>query len=160
MRKSIFTLVALAMIAMGCSTSEGNEPNTAPTPPPAATPTDTTVIEAGSDARPNWVAPNANYYEQNMQVYLTLQDKLQPYISENDMVCAKIDGEVRGVAVPRLDEGDWLISLFIFSNGAAPIQLSYYCDKLHRIFTTDWATFDAAVPPTGEGGIYLLKFVE
>ena len=95
-----------------------------------------------------------------MNVYLTLQKKLQPYISENDMICAKIDGEVRGVAVPRKDANDWLISLIVFSNGAAPIQLSYYCDKLHRIFTTDWMTFDASVAPTGEGGIYQPKFVE
>ena len=94
-----------------------------------------------------------------MNIYLTLQDELQPYISENDMVCAKIDGEVRGVAFPRQDQGDWLISLIVFSNGAAPIQLSYYCDRLHRIFTIDWTTFDASLPPTGTGGIYHLKFV-
>lgn len=154
MKKSIITLAALALLAWGCSSDDG-----APTTPPTPTPEETTIIESGTDTRPDWVAPNANSYEQNMNIYLTLQDELQPYISENDMVCAKIDGEVRGVAFPRQDQGDWLISLIVFSNGAAPIQLSYYCDRLHRIFTIDWTTFDASLPPTGTGGIYHLKFV-
>lgn len=85
--------------------------------------------------------------------------QLQPYISQNDMLCAKIDDEVRGVAVPRQDVTGW-ISLIVFSNGAAPIKLSYYCDQLHCIFTIDWTTFDASVPPTDTGGIYQLEFVK
>ena len=155
MKKSLFALAALAFLAWGCSSDDGE--STTPTPP---TPQDTIIIEPGTDERPEWVAPSADNYEQNMNVYLTLQDELQTYISENDMVCAKIGDEVRGVAVPRLDDGEWLISLIVFSNGAAPIQLSYYCDKLHRIFTTEWTTFDASVPPTGTGGIYQPEFVK
>ena len=158
MKKTLlFLLTALALVATGCSSGDGQEPTTPPTPP---TPPETVVIEAGTDARPNWVAPNGDHYEQNMNVYLTLQDELLPYISENDMICAKIDGDVRGVAVPRQDAGDWLISLIVFSNGAASIQLSYYCDQLHRIFTTEWTTFDADVSPTGTGGIYRPIFVK
>ena len=153
MKKSILALAALALLAWGCSSDDGES-----TTPP--TPEETTVIESGSDTRPDWVAPSANAFEQNMNVYLTLQDELLPYISENDLVCAKIDDEVRGVAVPRQDESDWLISLIVFSNGAAPIQLSYYCDQLHRIFTIDWTTFDADVAPTGTGGIYQPEFVK
>ena len=155
MKKTVlFLLTALAFMATGCSSGDDQTSNTPPMPPGAA------VIEAGTDARPDWVAPNHLDYEQNMNVYLTLQDELQPYLSENDLICAKIDGEVRGVAVPRKDEGDWLISLFVFSNGAATVELSYYCDQLHRIFTTDWTTFDADVSPTGTGGIYRPIFVK
>ena len=158
MRKTVFSLfAALALVAAGCSSGDGQEPTTPPTPP---TPPATVVIEAGNDARPNWVAPSDNNYEQNMHVYLTLQDELLPYLSENDMLCAKIDGEVRGVGAPRQDAGDWLISLIVFSNGAATVELSYYCDQLHRIFTTEWTTFDADVAPTGTGGIYRPIFVK
>ena len=153
MKKSILALVALAFMATGCSSSDDQDNN-----PPK--PQDTIIVEPGSDARPDWVAPSAEDYEQNMNVYLTLQDELQSYITENDLICAKIDGEVRGVTAPRQDEGDWLIPLIVFSNGAAPIQLSYYCDRLHRIFTTDWTTFDATVAPTGSGGIYRPVFVK
>lgn len=157
MKKNILALTALALLAWGCSSDDGESATPTSTPP---TPEETTVIEPGTDARPDWVAPSANDFEQNMNVYLMLQDQLQPYISQNDMLCAKIDDEVRGVAVPRQDEGDWLISLIVFSNGAAPIKLSYYCDQLHRIFTIDWTTFDASVPPTGTGGIYQPEFVK
>ena len=156
MKKNILALAALALLAWGCSSDDGESTTPTPTPP---TPEEI-VIEPGTDARPDWVAPSANAFEQNMNVYLMLQDELQTYISQNDMLCATIDNEVRGVAVPRQDEGDWLISLIVFSNGAAPIQLSYYCDQLHRIFTIDWTTFDASVPPTGTGGIYQLEFVK
>ena len=150
MKKSILALAAIAFMAMSCSSDDSQEPETPPTPPNPQE----LIIEPGTDERPDWVAPNAYSYEQNMDVYLTMQDELQPYLSENDMVCAMIDGEVRGLTVPRQDEGDWLIPLIVFSNGAASVQLSYYCENLHRIFTIDWTTFDASVPPTGTGGIY------
>lgn len=150
----LFLFAALAFVATGCSSSDGQEPGTPPSPPVS------TPIEPATDARPHWEAPNAGDYEQTMNVYLIMQDELQPYLSENDILCAKIDGQVRGVAVPRLDEGSWLISMILFSNGAAPVQLSYYCDQLHRIFTTDWTTFDATVAPTGTGGIYKPTFVK
>lgn len=158
MKKSIIALAALALLAWGCSSDdEGVSPMPTPTPPEEKT----TVIEPGNDARPDWAVPNADDYEQNMNVYLTLQDELQPYLSQNDLLCAKADDKVRGVAIPRQDEGDWLISLIVFSNGAVPLQLSYYCDSLHRIFTlNDWTTFDASVTPTGSGGIYQPVFVK
>jgi len=153
MKKSILALVALAFMATGCSSSDDQENN-----PPK--PQHTIIVEPGSDARPDWVAPSAEDYEQNMNVYLTLQDELLRFITTKDLICAKIDGEVRGVTVPRQDEGDWLISLIVFSNGAAPIELCYYCDSLHRIYTTDWTTFDAAMAPTGKGDIYEPKFTK
>ena len=41
-----------------------------------------------------------------------------------------------------------------------PVTLSYYCDRLKRIFTTPWTDFDASTPPTGEDGIYKPAFVK
>lgn len=140
-------------MAMGCSSDDSQESEKPPTPQEI-------IIEPGTDECPDWEAPKASSFEQNMHVYLTMQDELQSYLSENDRVCAMIDGEVRGLAIPRQDEGDWLISLIVFGNGAAPVQLSYYCDNLHRIFTLDWTTFDADMAPTGTGGIYEPIFVK
>lgn len=69
-------------------------------------------------------------------------------------------GVVRSMSGKEID-GQWLFPLTIASNNAGvAVGLSYYCDKLHRIFTIiQWTTFKATVAPTGEGGLYQPIFV-
>ena len=142
MKKSILALAAFAFMAWGCS-SDGDGTSTQPTPP-TPTPTD---ISAGTDVRPTWQSPNYDLYEQTMIVEVQLQDELAKYASEQDLICATI--------------GKWLFSLVIGSNDVGVnVGLSYYCDKLHRIFTIQWTRFDATVTPTGQGGIYQPDFVK
>jgi hypothetical protein len=157
-RKMIIALAALAFMAWGCN-NDDNETVFEGTP---VTQTVDDEIQPGTDARPNWESPNYDLYEQFMTVDILLQDKLVPYVSEQDLVCATIKDEVRGVAsAVQTDEGQWLFDLTVGSNeGNAMIKLSYYCDKLHRIFTIDWTPFDANTVPTGTGGIYKPIFVK
>ena len=85
MKKILLSIIAaLAMVLGGCSKDDEG-----------------TVVKSGNDNRPAWRAP-ANYgdYEQFMSVLITLQDELQPYASTNDLLCAKVNGEVRDVAAP------------------------------------------------------------
>ena len=153
MKKSILALAALALLAWGCSSDDGTTKK--PTPP---TPTE---LPSGTDVRPSWQVPNYNLYEQIMSVAVQLQDTLVKYASTEDLLCATIGNEVRGVAVAVQNGNQWKFPLTIGSNEAGvAVSLSYYCDKLHRIFTTQWTSFDATVAPTGEGGIYVPKFVE
>ena len=96
-----------------------------------------------------------------MIVEVQLQDTLARYASAQDLICATIGGEVRGVAEAQQNDGNWVFPLIIASNNAGvAIELSYYCDKLHRIFSIQWTTFDASVAPTGTGGIYQPDFVK
>ena len=96
-----------------------------------------------------------------MSVDVLLQDTLKQYASEQDLLCATINNEVRGVATAQQMDDLWLFPLTVASNEAGvTIGLSYYCDKLHRIFTINWTQFDASVAPTGTDGIYKPKFVE
>jgi hypothetical protein len=156
MKKSILALAAFAFMAWGCS-SDGDGTSTQPTPP-TPTPTD---ISAGTDVRPTWQSPNYDLYEQTMIVEVQLQDELAKYASEQDLICATIGNEVRGVAEAQQIEDQWLFSLVIGSNDVGVnVGLSYYCDKLHRIFTIQWTRFDATVTPTGQGGIYQPDFVK
>ena len=149
MKKTILAMAALAFMAWGCS-SDGDD---------SLIPQ--TRIEAGTDVRPSYVAPNYNLYEQTMTVDIQLQDILKPYASANDLILAKVGEEVRGVATAQQIDDQWLFQLTVASNEAGVmVGLSYYCDKLHRIFTTDWTTFDATVAPTGTGGIYKPTFVK
>jgi hypothetical protein len=156
LKKSILTLAALAFMAWGCSSDDDSTPE--PQPPTPETPTE---ITEGTDVRPTWQAPNYDLFEQTMIVRVQLQDTLNKYVSSLDLLCATIGGEVRGVAAPQETEGSYVVPLTIASNDAGvAVGLSYYCDRLHRIFTIDWTTFDASVAPTGSGGIYQPVFVK
>jgi len=156
MKKSILAIAALAFMAWGCSSSDDQDDSTQQVQPAP------TELQAGTDARPTWAEPNYDLYEQIMSVDILLQDTLVKYASDQDMICATIHNEVRGVAnAKQVDDNQWVFPLTICSDEASVmIGLSYYCDKLHRIFTINWTAFDASVPPTGQGGIYQPKFVE
>ena len=118
-------------------------------------------LEQGSDQRPNWQSPNYDAYEMTMSVEIRLQDTLQAYASSQDLLCATINGEVRGVGLPKQVGEEWVFPLTVGSNdGSIAMSLSYYCDRLHRIFTTPWTRFDASAMPMGVGGIYEPTFVE
>ena len=153
MKKSILALAALALLAWGCS-SDDDGTTKKPTPP---TPTE---LPSGTDVRPSWQVPNYNLFEQIMSVNVQLQDTLVKYASAQDLIGASINNEVRGVATPEQIDDNWVFPLTIASNDAGlMIELSYYCDKLHRIFTVNWTKFDASVAPTGTEGIYKPIFI-
>ena len=160
MKKNIIlALAALALMAWGCS-SDDDEVKEKETPQKNIL-NERPMLSEGTDARPTWQAPDYDSYEQTMMVEVTLQDTLQSYASEADLMCATIGGEVRGVATPEQVEGTWRFTLIVASNEAsANVGLSYYCDRLHRIFSTSWTTFDAATVPVGTGGIYQPEFVK
>ena len=161
MKKSLLALAALALLAWGCSSDgDGTSSTPTPTPPPTPTPTPTEIPE-GTDTRPSWQVPNYDLYEQTMNVEVQLQDTLVKYASAQDLIGASINNEVRGVATPEQIDDNWVFPLTIVSNDAGlMIELSYYCDKLHRIFTINWTKFDASVAPTGTEGIYKPEFVK
>ena len=148
MKKTIFAIAALAFLAWGCSSDSDED-------------TRPTGIPEGTETRPAWTAPNYDLYEQTMSVDILLQDELLQYASEQDLLCATINNEVRGVATALQVNDQWVFPLTVVSNEAGvTVGLSYYCDKLHRIFTINWTQFDASVAPTGTGDIYKPKFVE
>lgn len=140
----------------GCTSSEDDDQQT-----DSNTINDVKKLEAGFDQRPSWQMPNFDDYEMTMSVEVRLQPTLQAYASAQDLLCATIGNEVRGVALPKQVGDVWVLPLTLGSNaGNVEVALSYYCDSLHRIFTTVWTYFDPSVAPLGTGGIYEPKFVE
>lgn len=118
-------------------------------------------LEMGTEARPNWQMPNFDNYEQTMTILIILQDTLCEYASEDDILCAQIDNEVRGLASLEQYKDSWVASLTVGSNETGSmVTLSYYCTNLRRIFTTEWTPFDANLKPTGEGSVYKPVFVK
>ncbi len=130
----------------GCSTSDDET---------------TSRIAPGTDVRPDWKDPNYNNYERTMIIEVLLQDELVDYASSQDMMAAKVDKEVRGVASALQADQQWIFPLVIAGNdNKEDLQLSYYCDKLHRIFTIEWTPFDAQVVPVGTDSIHKPVFIK
>ena len=124
-------------------------------------PTEKTVPQPGTDERPTWTAPDISLFGGDpMTVQVTLQDELLPYAGNEDLMCAKLNGEVR--AVSNLDESygqkHFRLSIYGSSNEGA-VTLYYYCQQLSRIFTVDdWKAFDASTAPTDGGTPYVPTF--
>ena len=147
-RGGLLLLLSL-LLFLSCS-SDSDDTNTS----------DQQVIAEGTDERPDWQAPLYTAFEQTMSVQILMQRELEPYVTSEDLLCATIDGEVRGLTPPSQEGTTLFFPLTVASNGGGvTVTLSYYCDKLHRIFTIPWTTFDATTPPMGEGGIYRPQFV-
>ncbi len=160
MKKSILALAALAFIAWGCSSSHDDEDDIDNGQPNNS---EIQTIPEGNDVRPEWQAqsPNFDFFEQIMTVDVVLQDTLQRYASMADLLCAKVGEEVRGVALPKEVNGQWEFPITVASNsGDEEINLYYYCERLHRIFSTYWTVFDSTLPPTGNDAVYRPDFIK
>lgn len=116
----------------------------------------------GTATRPTWQASDYTLFEHTMSLQVQLGDTLVHFQSQQDLMCATIQGEVRAVSEPLTTAGEQFFPLSIVSNGnEGPITLLYYCDRLHRIYTiADWATFDPNVAPSGTSGIYRPRFTQ
>ncbi len=156
MKKHIFhslLLAALTLAVGSCGSDSDDSPAPDDTPAPATLPS----LIPGNDARPTtWVSPDASLFELHMAVQVQLGDTLAAYQSDADLMCATIDGEVRAATAPLRTGYDIYYPLIIFNNADdSSVSLSYYCDRLHRIYTiSGWAIFNAAAPPMGVSSLY------
>ena len=145
-------LLAILPFVLGCG-SDDDEPN----------PTDMKkeLLTVGNASRPEWTAPDYTLFELPMSVQFRLQDLFDEYVSDNDLLCAFINDEVRAVTSPEDSEGQIYFPLVIAANpGESMVSIAYYCDQLHRIYTiTDWHKFDTGMPPTNNGEPYILEFI-
>lgn len=116
----------------------------------------------GTDVRPSWVGTTDPRLldEWPMSVQIGIQSVLLPYVSDDDLMCAMLNGEVRAVSGRRETGGQCYFMLPILGDsGEGFVTLKYYCDKLHRIFTvTDWKEFDSTIQPTDQGTPYEVPF--
>lgn len=161
MKKNIITIMLLTALTFAVGSCSKDSDDASGPDQPSGQPADLTP---GTDVRPTatWVTPSTELYELWMSVQVQLGDTLSDYQSSADMMCAIINGEVRAVTTPMSTNGVIYYPLSIGGNGDEKmVSLSYYCDRLHRIYTiTNWTLFDTSVPPTGESGIYRPRFAQ
>lgn len=147
-------LTALAFVAGSCTKDKDKEDNKQP---------QTLVyLTEGTASRPSWTAPG-RAYGNYMTVQVQLGDTLSYFQSEQDLMCASIDGEIRTVTGPKRTADVVYFPLTIGADDSSgKVTLQYYCDRLHRIYIlNDWANFDSSAKPFVENGdYYLLRFTD
>ena len=161
MKKILFVIIAaLAVMAWSCSKSDDDDNIVAP-PQPIPTNKDSVTIESGNDVKPAWEYPNYDNWEQTMSVRILVQKELESYVTGEDLLCATMKDEVRGLTPPVIEPEGTFFPLTVGADGAeARVFLHYYCDSLHRIFTIDWADFNASTVPMGDDSFYRPVFVK
>lgn len=147
-------LTALAFVAGSCTKDKDKEDNKQPQTP--------VYLTEGTASRPSWTAPG-RAYGNYMTVQVQLGDTLSYFQSEQDLMCASIDGEIRTVTGPKRTADVVYFPLTIGADDSSgKVTLQYYCDRLHRIYIlNDWANFDSSAKPFVENGdYYLLRFTD
>ena len=146
-KKVYFAVVLLASLVMGaCSSDDGDGDKKEPLY------TETTVSEApqwqvdwsNNQPQPDWKEPDGSAYEDWTTLLVKLEDTLQPFSSQDDMMVLLVNGEIRAKAAPALIESGSLLGSTYFlmkayynnsESGMVNLTLRYYCKKLQHIFT-------------------------
>lgn len=102
--------------------------------------------------RPDWSEPDATMYENWTILKVQIEEALQPYVSDDDMMALFVNGELRALASPAIalgggqsSSGKFLMKAYGNETGNETVKMSlqYYNEKLHHIFTlTDHITLD------------------
>ena len=123
------------------------------------------MLNMGNESRPTWTLREGLYNEEDMEftmsIQVTLQDELKAYASDDDLMCAIIDGEVRALTGLQRTGGEIYFPLVIAgSSGSGKVTLNYYCSHLRRTYTiVDWMPFTPNIKPTNNGNPYVVEFI-
>ena len=149
MKKLYLSVVLLASLAFGaCSSDDADSKNNGNN----IAYTETTVAEApvwqvdwtGNQERPEWSEPDDSNYEYWTILMVQIEEALQPFVSDGDMMALFVNGEQRGLARPATTiDGDLMApAVFLmkaYGNGtdteSVAISLKYYSQKLKHVFT-------------------------
>ena len=114
---------------------------------------------SNNQERPNWAAPNSRDYAYETNMKLKLEDALQPYASEGDMLAVFVNNELRGLAngpvtivkTGQKENGKFMFKVFGNETGTETVNISlqYYSQTLKHLFTL---TQDITLDPDVEIG--------
>ena len=157
-------MTATLLLTVACSSNNDDD-----TPQPTPTnPMEQRIKECltpGSDERPSWTMDKSLYeqLELTMSAQVVPQKFLKVFISDDDMMCATIGGQIRAVTAAEKTDGQYYFPLVIVSNGGneGDVLISYYCSKLKRIYKAakGWS-FSVNMIPTQGGEPLEVVFYE
>lgn len=90
--------------------------------------------------KPNWLEPDVSIYENSTILMPQLEETLQPYASEDDMMAVFVNDELRGLASnASLQKGKVYFLFKVWGNESSTqtvnVSLRYYSQKLKQLFT-------------------------
>lgn len=134
----LIMMIAVLTVAWGCS-SDDEENNKEKWTNSIYVPCDepTWAVDwTAADSKPSWQNPDATLYDSNMFCLVKLDEELEKYSSENDIMAMFMGGKCRGVSARNpLSDGNVAFLLHVKGKGSEsgePLELRYYCDKLHH----------------------------
>ena len=105
--------------------------------------------------RPDWQEPDASVYVNFSVMLVTIEEALQPYVSEDDLLALYVGDELRGLAEPALDMSTGMVDgtrflLKAYGNESdgdeIDVTLKYYNARLRQVFSRSTAmTYDSDV---------------
>ena len=144
MNKTKLMFVLLASLVLGACDSRDDDDST------NAAYTESSLIEvpvwsidwSNNQERPDWTAPDASYYANWTILKVQIEEALQPFVSEGDLMALFVNGELRGLAKPAVTvEGNqtskFLLKAYGNETGTETVKMSlkYYNQTLKHIFT-------------------------
>ena len=150
MKKIYFSVVLLASLILGACSSDDDSGSESESK--TGTYTETSVSEApewqmdwsNNQERPDWTKPDGSLYENWTTLMVQIEETLQPYVSEGDLMALFINGELRGLAKPAiaLDGNGTGTTTFLMKawgneSGSETLDasLQYYSQQLKHLFT-------------------------
>ena len=139
--------VLLASLVLGACSSSDDDNNS------NAGYTETAAVEApvwqmdwsNNQERPNWTEPDfSSIYENWTILKVQIEDALQPYASDGDLMALFVNGELRGLAKPAVIVGSnqssntkYLLKAWGNETGTETVHMSlqYYSQTLKHLFT-------------------------
>ena len=117
--------------------------------------------------RPDWTQPDASAYENWTMVMVQIEEALQPYVTDDDLMALFVNGELRGMASPAVAKGDsqagstkFVMKVYGNESGNETVNMSlkYYNSRLRHMFTlSDDITLSSDVT-TGTDEDYIPPF--
>ena len=144
----VIAIAALACIMAGSCSSDSDDQSGAVTLKETATGKPNWTIDLSyNEETPDWQAPDPSLYENWMIFMVRMQEELDPYISDDDMLALFIDGELRAVNHPAKpadelantdDDGTFFILKVLGNekpNQEVEATLKYWSSRFHQTFS-------------------------
>jgi hypothetical protein len=138
----MFALLA-SLVLGACSSDDNGNGNAAYTVTQVSEAPAWQIDWTSNQERPNWTEPDGTIYENWTILMVKIEETLQPYVSDGDLMALFVNGEIRALAKPAVNvgggtaTGKFLMKAYGNETGTETVRMSlqYYCQNLKQIFT-------------------------